>query len=317
MKKIHLIASSIAALLAANASAEHNLYLRMGTGSALVTGKVKESTYIIKNAGDTTWTASDSFEDKKSVYGTVVDFAIGHRINENIRGELQYTRLLNQNTRYPAPSDSTMNAAALPIIAKNFATLSRRSETSTLNLYYDFVTDSDITPYVGLAAGYGTTQYSVSNYHAPIKWLSTDGSTNYAVDPYAMSESNTKNTKKAFVGGGMVGMSYKVNQHVSLDVGYKIMTLAGAETNLGDPVEARSIPAAGDTYVISGAKDLNLNASILNNSKIMFAATTIGTSGAEIDLVKRINGENITPIAAKAKGPNILHSINLGLRLNF
>jgi len=344
MKKNSLIAFSAVAfsVLAAGACAtEHPAYIKFGVGASMISGKTKAYGF----QGNTTTTpnpfVSTNLVGSKSQtnYGTNAEIAIGHSFfHPNIRTELAYMRLMDQDDAF------------------DIVQLKRKSDTTTINIYYDFINQSKFTPYIGLLLGYGTTLYAFNGLNTnsttwptsgPI-FDASNGITNPNIDASAMTYQTTKNTNRSFVGGVKLGVAYKINNNMTFEVDYSIRNLAKAETVIptNATYAATTTPGAAKTFYAPTTETITSNVSGATIQPFYVNQTLVGSPQAPSVINTPAAGEALpniqtvtvpaatatsvvlteftvpatdagTPVAATFKSPRYLNSINMGIRLTF
>ncbi len=136
---------------------------------------------------------SESFKESKSVAGIRLAYGLIFPMGENaLRAELEYGLNGNQKMNKSFVDDGET------IHLKN----SMKSQSLMANVYYDFNTGTNFTPYVGAGIGYARLKNSVGY---------TD-----AEESFSMSKS-----KGNFAWNASVGTTYKIDKNLALDVSYR------------------------------------------------------------------------------------------------
>ena len=248
MKKISLIAFATAALSASSAlAAASGMYVGLNAGYQMVPGKVKADVYTYTNNNVMPANAAKSVNLKGTPKGANIAASFGYMISDEFRTALSFQYNSNQTNTYN--KDGTDNSANPKLkISGSWNVLA--------NFYYDFLNSSSFTPFIGVGLGYGSRTYQVTDIAAKHADNKLAGVGN--IDP-AATKASSKQTKKGFVFGGTLGVAYKVNHNLSLELAYAIQTLPKAQTKL-----PASVAAANDSAVKFKGKNLahNINAGI-------------------------------------------------------
>ncbi|MBR1605713.1 MAG: porin family protein [Alphaproteobacteria bacterium] len=139
----------------------------------------------------------NSGDETQHVWGT--SFAAG-AASGAIRTEIEWHR--NTAARM-SDTNSTINAILGNTVETGKAKI--KTDALLLNAYYDFETDSAFTPYVGAGIGYAKTKITQSRY---VSW---------ALEGF--DKATNSHTNFAWQIGA--GIAYALNDHVSIDVGYR------------------------------------------------------------------------------------------------
>ncbi|WHQ47065.1 MAG: outer membrane beta-barrel protein [Candidatus Midichloria sp.] len=252
MKKISLIAFAAAAISASSAfAAPGSMYIGLNGGYQMVPGKVKADLfkYIAKAPAKATADAAaeSSVDLKGTPKGPFVTGSFGYIISDEFRTALSFQYNFDQKNIYDKElvGATKVNAAPKLKLSKSWNVLA--------NFYYDFLNTSAFTPFIGVGLGYGSRTYEVEGIKA--KGVDAVIGTIGNIDDAALKV-GSKATKKSFAFGGTLGVAYKVNNQVSLELAYAIQTLPKAETKL-----PASVSAGGEYSAKFKAKNLAHNIS--------------------------------------------------------
>ena len=157
------------------------------------------------------WTAYESSLGSRydSTFGGAV--AVGYDLYEKsktpLRAELEYAVFSKAKTekRFYCPADCYEDAGQ-----------SHQVQTLFLNAYYDFRSGSAFTPYIGAGLGAGF-----------VRTKGTYGSNEYG--PYAGTATDSKTVTNLVWNLG-VGFGYRVSERVTIDAGYRFVSLGRVNT---------------------------------------------------------------------------------------
>ena len=292
-----------------NIEIEPSLYAKMDLGYGWFNGKITTTNYGA-NADGTFLLFSQINSDiaqkfqsqsyNKFASSLMIKPAVGCQFTEHFRMDVAFSQLFDQNTTLassPNIPGQVLNGASL--------TLKRESWLGALTIYYDITNRFQVVPFIGLTGGYGSTTYSISNINGTIpqfvftsKVNVDDVKTQVNVDVQAMTSNKTKHTNAGFIGGGVLGLSYKVKDNAVIELSYSVLNMQKAQTAL--PTKATGFFRKEDTKSTSAFTVSNSNGIITLNPQ----DTKTETTQSEY-------------IATKFEGPRVLQSVNLGVRFLF
>lgn len=234
MKKISLIAFAAAAFSASSAlAAAGSMYVGLNAGYQMIPGKIKAEVHSAQaNSNVVPSAVTKSVKLKGTPKGADIAASFGYMVSDEFRTALSF--------QYNFPQENTYNKDG----AINNANPKLKTFNSwgvLTNFYYDFLNTSSFTPFIGVSLGYGSRTYKVTDIAAK------DANTKLAdvanIDALTIKQQSKQN-KKGFVFGGALGVAYKINHQLSLELAYAIQTLPKAETKLPSTVTANADSAA-------------------------------------------------------------------------
>lgn len=153
---------------------------------------------------DTTATLGEDDDDYKNIG---VNFAVGTNVDTNIRVEFEIAQRNKDTNHYP------YDGYTGSVYVEGQDNISLRTTSYMLNGYYDFYSQSVFTPYIGLGLGMAKVEYENA-------W--SESGYNPSSGAY-MGTINGKDkySKTKMVWNIALGASYKVNEKLNLDLGYR------------------------------------------------------------------------------------------------
>ena len=181
------------------------LYSRQMTGS--FNGTVNSGIF------NTNYNGSDATD---SVFGggLAIGYDFGAVGYTPIRAELEFLARGESETNYSGKLGG-YTSLGTPIYSSYSVT--NKIYTLFANIYYDFVNDTDFTPYIGggIGGAYVDTTYSGLHANSSLR------------DGFVEGNGNTNDWNFAWNLGG--GVSYDFSDSLALDVGYRYVDLGSAE----------------------------------------------------------------------------------------
>jgi opacity protein-like surface antigen len=173
-------------------------------------------------------TTSDSFSIKSNRTDTVVGgtLALGYDFYKKfavpLRAELEYG--IYSGASGNTKSELSMSTLKLPVTANGKIDIDiQNMHTLLANLYIDFHNSSDFTPYIGGGVGFafiqaeGKSRIEIQHNTQPDnKWIG--------------EETLGSKSQTNFIWQVGVGSSYAFNETVSLDLGYRFISLGSVKT---------------------------------------------------------------------------------------
>lgn len=150
-------------------------------------------------------------------------FAVGAKVNRNIRAELEIA--VRGEDSVSSPYYGYDGVYSWEGVDK----FSVSATSYMINGYYDFHNQSAFTPYVGLGIGMAKVKYEnswVESWYQSGAFLGTDSDI-------------IKISKTKMVWNIALGASYKINDRLNLDLGYRHMDY-GSFTTLGSKIETQA-----------------------------------------------------------------------------
>lgn len=227
---VALVATSFSGL----ANANNGVYASVKAGVSDT--KVKENTFEIRYSGTgyEKYSLEDSDLNDYPILSTAIGFDFSKISTIDARAELEYTyrgsKKLSQRMDY-----FTGN-----IPYKVDANHTMKSQSLMFNGYYDFKSRSKFTPYVSAGVGLTRLKKSESYFY------------NHIVGYESNSISNS-DTDNLFTWSAGLGLTYAVNNNVSLDLSYKYIHTENFEFN-------SHLPNAG--YLTGATSDNKLTGKI-------------------------------------------------------
>ena len=153
---------------------------------------------------DTTATFDGGDEDYKNIG---VNLAIGTNINKNVRVEFEMAHRNKDTSHLP------YEGVAGSVYVEGQDNIGLTTTSYMVNGYYDFYSQSVFTPYIGLGLGMAKVEYENA-------W--SESGYNPSSGAY-MGTINGKDkySKTKMVWNIALGASYKVNEKLNLDLGYR------------------------------------------------------------------------------------------------
>ena len=172
--------------------------------------KVEAGDAIAASVGD----QGLKFVDSKPKEGATFGMEAGYKVNQNFRVAINVGYQKNKLEK-SFSKDSELNY----ISQLKLGSLS--STNSMVNVYYDIIEYSGITPYITLGAGFSRTK--IDTLGLADKTTEIGSSTGKLIDVDSLSYKGASKTNFAWSVGA--GGLYKINQKISLDFGYKYKDL--------------------------------------------------------------------------------------------
>ncbi|MEQ5128002.1 OmpW family outer membrane protein [Providencia alcalifaciens] len=214
MKKI--IAVSLLSLVSSAAFA--------GAESLYVSGKIGASIVQVSNQK---WETSDN-EFEKTNLGNTNDsvfggnIAVGYDFSKTttlpLRTELEFGMREKASTSHNLESSNDPGVFSSSDDVKTDITLN----TVMLNTYYDFKNDTKFTPYVSVGLGMASINHKMRyDYNEHIVSMNQ-----FTHEKFTKSKTTTN-----FAWSVGLGSQYRVNNHVSLDMGYRFLDAGKSEAS--------------------------------------------------------------------------------------
>jgi len=220
MKKISLITLAVAAISASSAfAAPGDMYIGLTGGYQMTPGKTSLGAYTY-TADKPSTTVAPKFDHLKGTpKGAFVSPSFGYMISDEFRSALSFKYNFNQKNSYNKTLLVEFDQLA---VDNDFAFDLKYSKSWNVlaNFYYDFLNTSPVTPFIGVGFGYGSRSIAVSK-----ATLAGTASTPEQLKLFSA-------TKKGFVASGTLGVAYKVNPNVSLELAYVVESLPKVSTKL-------------------------------------------------------------------------------------
>lgn len=231
MKKISLAAFAVAALATQVASAAAgDMYVGIKGGYKLYSDKTLVDLYkgvAGAGGGPITIAADPEVKDYKlkgMSSGGFLTPELGYMISDEFRAALQFSYNLDQKKVFDTADDQS-NVTAKPELK-----LSGSWDVSGA-FYYDFLNSSQFVPFIGVKIGFASRTYQTINAVAAGAGIEINGKT-----VEVNTGENSKQTKKGVLFGGTLGLAYKVNDKVSLELAYTMERQPKVETLLAETV---------------------------------------------------------------------------------
>lgn len=193
MKKIILTFLALA-LAASTASAmDSKMYLKGNAGAGF--SKAKASGKVNANL----IAAQSNYAISKAGKGFVGSVAIGSVLGSNVRTDLEVFFDGGNKSKYSAANATTQKGS-----------MKTSSITGLVNAHYDFKNTTNLTPFITIGAGYGSSKYKVS-----VAQLNANPARQF----------NKSSAGVAFQAG--VGVAYSVAHKVNLELGYRYISKGG------------------------------------------------------------------------------------------
>jgi opacity protein-like surface antigen len=220
MKKISLAAFAVAALATQVASAAAgDMYVGIKGGYKLYSDKTLVDLYK-GTAGNnnaivmgTTPEVKD-YKLKGMSSGAFITPELGYMISDEFRSALQFSYNFDQKKVFDAADDKSA------VTAKPELKLSGSWDVSGA-FYYDFLNSSQFVPFIGVKIGFASRTYQT------IAAAIGEGINGKTVE---VNIDSSKQTKKGILFGGTLGVAYKVNDKVSLELAYTMERQPKVET---------------------------------------------------------------------------------------
>ena len=232
MKKISLAAFAVAALATQVASAAAgDMYVGIKGGYKLYSDKTLVDLYGPKDFANNKKTPVDNptksdIKLKGMNSGGFVTPELGYMISDEFRGALQFSYNFDQKKAFENTSDNT--TAVADVTSKPNQKLSGSWDVSGA-FYYDFLNSSQFVPFIGVKIGFASRTYQTTSIVE-----GTIGATENIIDTAMVPTAGdgNKQTKKGMLFGGTLGVAYKVNDKVSLELAYTMERQPKAETKI-------------------------------------------------------------------------------------
>ena len=237
MKKISLAAFAVAALATQVASAAAgDMYVGIKGGYKLYSDKTLVDLYkgTAGNGNTIVMAVTPEVKDYKlkgMSSGAFVTPELGYMISDEFRSALQFSYNFDQKKVFDTADDKSA------VTAKPELKLSGSWDVSGA-FYYDFLNSSQLVPFIGVKIGFASRTYqTIAAVAGQINSKTVEVNTD-----------SSKQTKKGMLFGGTLGVAYKVNDKVSLELVYtmerqpKVETATKAVTTADDYAPAFKAP---------------------------------------------------------------------------
>lgn len=151
-----------------------------------------------------------------------LNFAVGTNVNKNIRVEFEIAHRDKDTVHLPYDGFDGS------VYYEGQDNISLTTTSYMLNGYYDFYNQSAFTPYVGLGIGMAKVEYENV-------WTES----NYVSGVYEAFAGKFKASKTKMAWNIALGASYKINDKVNFDLGYRYMDY-GSFTDSETKIETKS-----------------------------------------------------------------------------